>query len=209
MKFLRDHRQTVISDRMNKRNICTTLLLVALGLGACGGTESAAGVIETSAVESPAATEEATPVTDAAPQASVAANAPAEQPTTTEATPTEPTEPTRTETETASPSEAISAELEVLSVLRISLGAGSGEYDILIDRRPEGLNRFKVSTAGGDGYCNSQVLATQDTSDGVVITVLPDCGGTTFGVAWVHVDGRRSDIAYRDCSAGITYERTC
>lgn len=197
---------------MNKRSAYTALAALTLGLAACGGTDSAADVVETSAAAPPAPTEETTAATDPAPSTTDAADSPAEQPTTTEATATdspESTEPVTSEPEAASPSEVISTDLEMLSVLSISLGAGSGEYNILLDRLPEGFERFKVSTAGADGYCNSRVLDTQDAPDGVVVTVYPECAGTTFGVAWVHVDGRRSDITYRDCSSGITFETSC
>jgi hypothetical protein len=122
---------------------------------------------------------------------------------------------TTTTTTTATGGEAISTELELLSILAISAGAGSGEYDITLAGRPDGLERFKVSTAGTDGACNARVLDVQDTADGTVVSVLtspdPDdpCGGSTFGVAWVHADGRRSGITYRDCSAGITPTQRC
>ena len=112
-------------------------------------------------------------------------------------------------TTTAASGEVVSEDLEVLRLLRVSMGAGSGEYTLLVDQTPEGYERFKVSTSGADGYCNARILDVQTVPDGVAITVLPDCGGTTFGVAWVHVDGRRSDISYRDCSAGITMTTSC
>ena len=191
---------------MNTRIITTAIVALSVSLAACGGAESTAES-EVSATASPAVTTEAestadeTTVTDTAAPASTAA--PATTPATTDA----PEAPATTSA--PSSDESVDDELELVSVLAVSLGAGSGEYDILVDRSPDGLERFKVSTSGADGYCNAQILDTQSTADGVVITVLPDCGGTTFGVAWVHVDGRRSDIAYRDCSAGITYETDC
>lgn len=186
----------------------TTLALIALGLTACGGD-----------AESDTAQSTTTPVTESATASSTEPTSTTAAAETTETTgATETTATTETTGTTESPSstavpksstEVISTELEMLSVLGISLGAGSGEYDILVDRLPDGFERFKVSTAGADGYCNSRILATRVVPRGVVVTVYPECAGSTFGVAWVHVDGRRSDIAYRDCSAGITYETSC
>ena len=136
------------------------------------------------------------------------------EPTTTEAPTTEPTttesamaaeetnDPDTTDASTVATGEVISAELEMLSIRSVRIGAGSGERVIVVEQRPEGLERFKVSTSGSDGYCNAAILDVRDVADTVEITVLPSpdpevaCGGPTIGVAWVHEDGRRSDITY-------------
>lgn len=189
---------------MNTRTVTTAMIALSVSLAACGGAGSTAEP-EVSVTASPAVTTEAVSTADETTVADTAAPATTTAPTTTPAT----TDALEATTTAPSSDESVNDELELVSVRRISLGAGSGEYDILVDQSPDGLERFKVSTSGVDGYCNAQILDTQSTADGVVITVLPDCGGTTFGVAWVHVDGRRSDIAYRDCSAGITYDTAC
>lgn len=206
MRLLRFRASTALLNDMKNHVALTTLALIALGLTACGGDAES----DTAPPTTPPATESETEPTAASttePTSTMAA------PETTEITEiTETTGTTESPSSTAAPkssTEVISTELEMLSVLGISLGAGSGEYDVLVDRLPDGFERFKVSTAGADGYCNARILATQTVPRGVVVTVYPECAGSTFGVAWVHVDGRRSDIAYRDCSAGITYETSC
>lgn len=191
-----------------------TVALVALvGVGCSTSTDDAAAVSDSSAVETTAArsaTEVATtpaPETTAAPTtAAPTTAAPTTAAPSTTAAPTTTAPATST---TAASGEAISEDLALLELLRVSVGAGSGEYTLLVDQMPEGYERFKVSTSGADGYCNARILDVQTVPDGVAVTVLPDCGGTTFGVAWVHVDGRRSGISYRDCSAGITMTTSC
>ena len=186
-----------------KRSIPVLLAVITFGTTACSGggavTETTA-VSETTIVPATAATTETIAVTQttATPETTVATETTA-APATTVAPET-----------TVAGGEVISDELELLTITSIGLGAGSGEYKILIAERPDQLERFKVSTAGSDGFCNARILSTQIVPDGVVVTVLPgDCGGGTFGVAWVHTDGRRSGITYRTCSTGITYETAC
>lgn len=180
-----------------KRSIPVLLAVITFGTTACSGggavTETTA-VSETTIVPATAATTETIAVTQ-----TTAVTETTAAPATTVAPET-----------TVAGGEVISDELELLTITSIGLGAGSGEYKILIAERPDQLERFKVSTAGSDGFCNARILSTQIVPDGVVVTVLPgDCGGGTFGVAWVHTDGRRSGITYRTCSTGITYETAC
>ena len=138
----------------------------------------------------------------------------ATEPPTTESMATEPTTtdsvtvtedttvPETTDASAVATGEVISTELEMLSIRSVRIGAGSGERVIVVEQRPEGFERFKVSTSGSDGYCNAAILDVRDVADTVEITVLPSpdpevaCGGPTIGVAWVHEDGRRSDITY-------------
>ena len=177
--------------------------LFVLTLAACGGADSSDAVGDTTELPVVTSTLAATPVTTTTP--------PTTAPTTTTAPPTTAS----VTTTVAARREAIATELELLSIVSIGVGAGSGEVDIVIAERPEGLERFKVSTAGSDGACNARILDVRYTAGGAVVTVDPSpdpdqpCGGSTFGVAWVHVDGRRSGITYRTCSAGITLTQDC
>ncbi|MGA1034546.1 MAG: hypothetical protein ACO3VI_04455 [Ilumatobacteraceae bacterium] len=198
-----------------KRSIPVLLAVITFGTTACSGgdavTETTA-VSETTIVPATAATTETIAVTQTTAATETIAAPETIAVTQTTATPETTAAPATTvapET-TVAGGEVISDELELLTITSIGLGAGSGEYKILIAERPEQLERFKVSTAGSDGFCNARILSTQIVPDGVVVTVLPgDCGGGTFGVAWVHTDGRRSGITYRTCSTGITYETAC
>lgn len=177
-------------------------LVALVGVGCSTSTDDAAAVSDSSTVETTAAPSATEVATTPAPETTAA-------PTTAAPTTVAPTTSAPATSTTAASGEAISEDLELLELLRVSVGAGSGEYTLLVDQMPDGYERFKVSTSGADGYCNARILDVQTVSDGVAVTVLPDCGGATFGVAWVHVDGRRSGITYRDCSAGITMTTSC
>lgn len=190
------------------RSAMTVALVALVGVGCSTSTDDAAAVSDSSAVETTAARSATEVATTPAPETTAAPTtaAPTTVAPSTTAAPTTTAPATST---TAASGEAISEDLALLELLRVSVGAGSGEYTLLVDQMPEGYERFKVSTSGADGYCNARILDVQTVPDGVAVTVLPDCGGTTFGVAWVHVDGRRSGISYRDCSAGITMTTSC
>lgn len=199
------------SSRISARRLSIAVSVLSV-LTACGGAETTADLGQTTAaVEGsiPATTSTVpAPTTSPGPASTVAEMTTVPPETTTTTTMPETTT-------TATGGEVISNELELLTIVAISAGAGSGEFDITLAGRPDGLERYKVSTAGSDGACNSQILGVRGTAEGTVVTVLvspdPDvpCGGATFGVAWVHADGRRSDITYRDCSAGITSTQPC
>jgi hypothetical protein len=198
-----------------KRSIPVLLAVITFGTTACSGGGAVTvttAVSETTIVPATAATTETIAATQTTAVTETIAAPETIAVTQTTATPETTAAPTTTvapET-TVAGGEVISDELELLTITSIGLGAGSGEYKILIAERPDQLERFKVSTAGSDGFCNARILSTQIVPDGVVVTVLPgDCGGGTFGVAWVHTDGRRSGITYRTCSTGITYETAC
>ncbi|MGA0969747.1 MAG: hypothetical protein ACO3U0_00510 [Ilumatobacteraceae bacterium] len=207
-----------------RRTPLTALVLAALALGstACGSNDDAAtDTTDTTAAAVADDTAEDAEVSTAVPETTTPAAA---EPVTAEPTTAEPpttesmtTEPTTTESVTVTEDttvpettdasamatgEVISTELEMLSIRSVRIGAGSGERVIVVEQRPEGLERFKVSTSGSDGYCNAAILDVRDVADTVEITVLPSpdpevaCGGPTIGLAWVHEDGRRSDITY-------------
>jgi len=197
----------------------TALVLAALALGstACGSNDDAAtDTTDTTAAAVADDTAEDAEVSTAVPETTTPAAA---EPVTAEPTTAEPpttesmttesvtvtedtTVPETTDASAMATGEVISTELEMLSIRSVRIGAGSGERVIVVEQRPEGLERFKVSTSGSDGYCNAAILDVRDVADTVEITVLPSpdpevaCGGPTIGLAWVHEDGRRSDITF-------------
>lgn len=207
-----------------RRTPLTALVLAALVLGstACGSNDDAGtDTAETTTAVVADDTDDDAEVSTTAPATTLPGmSEPAEvEPTTTESPTTEPmttepmttepvmvveetTVPNTTDASTVGTGEVMSTELEMLSIRSVRIGAGSGERVIVIDQRPEGFERFKVSTSGSDGYCNAAILDVRDVADTVEITVLPSpdpevaCGGPTIGVAWVHEDGRRSNITY-------------
>jgi len=119
----------------------------------------------------------------------------------------ETTVPPTTSTTEAS-GEEMADELELIEILGISVGAGSGEYVVVVGNRPEGLERFKLSISGADGYCTPEQFNNQGSDNGngtYSIDWFSDtCGGSTVGVAWVHEDGRRSGISYHTCEGGVS-----
>ena len=110
--------------------------------------------------------------------------------------------PTTTTTEPPA-EEDIVEELELIEILGVRVGAGSGEYVVVVGNRPEGLERFKLSLSSADGYCTPEQFNNQgyDNGDGSYsIDWFSDtCGDRTIGVSWVHEDGRRSGISYHTC----------
>ena len=119
----------------------------------------------------------------------------------------ETTAPPTTSTTEAS-GEEMADELELIEILGIRVGAGSGEYSVVVNGRPEGFERFKLSLSGSDGYCTPEQFNNQGSqnADGTYsIDWFSDtCGGRTVGVAWVHEDGRRSGISYHTCEGGVS-----
>ena len=116
----------------------------------------------------------------------------------------ETTPPTTSTTEASG--EEMADELERITILGTRVGAGSGEFEVVVSGRPEGFERFKLSLSSADGYCTPEQFNNQgsDMGDGTVsIGWFSDtCGGSTVGVAWVHTDGRRSGISYHTCEGG-------
>lgn len=101
-----------------------------------------------------------------------------------------------------------------ITILAVQAGAGSGEMTILVDRKPPGWTRYKVSLDGPSGpSVRATILDVADSPSGVYITVLTDgyTGGIplTVAVSWVNGDGVTSAIAYATCSAGIPLSGSC
>ena len=113
-----------------------------------------------------------------------------------------------TTTTTDSSGEEMADELELIEILGIRVGGGSGEYAVVVRGRPAGFKRFKLSLSGSDGYCTPEQFNNQgyDNGDGTYsIDWFSDtCGGRTVGVPWVHEDGRRSGISYHTCEGGVS-----
>lgn len=127
----------------------------------------------------------------------------------------ETTVPPTTST-TEATGEEMADELELIEILGLGVGGGSGERVLHLGPLPEGLERIKVSVSGPDGYCNAYDHDWGGDETGAVITWLDspalDCqySTDTIGVAWVHEDGRRSGIAYhRFCSVSLQPSELC
>ena len=127
----------------------------------------------------------------------------------------ETTAPPTTST-TDSSGEEMADELELIEILGLGVGGGSGERVLHLGPLPGGLERFKVSGSGPDGYCNAYDYDWGGGETGGVITWLDspalDCqySTDTIGVAWVHEDGRRSGIAYhRFCAVSLQPSELC
>lgn len=127
----------------------------------------------------------------------------------------ETTVPPTTSTTEAS-GEEMADELELIQILGLGVGGGSGERVLHLGPLPGGLERIKVSVSGPDGYCNAYDFDWGGDETGGAITWLDspalDCqySTDTIGVAWVHEDGRRSGIAYhRFCSVSLQPSELC
>lgn len=127
----------------------------------------------------------------------------------------ETTAPPTTST-TEATGEEMADELELIEILGLGVGGGSGERVLHLGPLPEGLERIKVSVSGPDGYCNAYDYDWGGDETGGAITWLDspalDCqySTDTIGVAWVHEDGRRSGIAYhRFCSVSLQPSELC
>lgn len=62
--------------------------------------------------------------------------------------------PTTTTTELPAEEEIVE-ELELIEILGLGIGGGSGERVLYLGPIPDGLQRIKVSVSGPDGYCNA------------------------------------------------------
>jgi hypothetical protein len=123
--------------------------------------------------------------------------------------------PTTTTTELPAEEEIVE-ELELIEVLGLGVGGGSGERVLYLGPIPDGLQRIKVSVSGPDGYCNASDFDWGGDETGGSITWLDspalDCeySTDTVGVAWVHQDGRRSGISYHPlCSVSLQPSELC
>ena len=123
--------------------------------------------------------------------------------------------PTTTTTEPPAEEEIVE-ELELIEILGLGIGGGSGERVLYLGPIPDGLQRIKVSVSGPDGYCNASDFDWGGDDTGGSITWLDspalDCEylTDTVGVAWVHQDGRRSGISYHPlCSVSLQPSELC
>ena len=123
--------------------------------------------------------------------------------------------PTTTTTEPPAEEEIVE-ELELIEILGLGIGGGSGERVLYLGPIPDGLQRIKVSVSGPDGYCNASDYDWGGDETGGAITWLDspslDCeySTDTIGVAWVHQDGRRSGISYHPlCSVSLEPSELC
>ena len=123
--------------------------------------------------------------------------------------------PTTTTTEPPAKEEIVE-ELELIEILGLGIGGGSGERVLYLGPIPDGLQRIKVSVSGPDGYCNASDYDWGGDETGGAITWLDspalDCeySTDTVGVAWVHQDGRRSGIFYHPlCSVSLQPSELC
>jgi hypothetical protein len=123
--------------------------------------------------------------------------------------------PTTTTTELPAEEEIVE-ELELIEILGLGIGGGSGERVLYLGPIPDGLQRIKVSVSGPDGYCNASDFDWGGDETGGSITWLDspalDCeySTDTVGVAWVHQDGRRSGISYHPlCSVSLQPSELC
>jgi hypothetical protein len=195
---------------MSKKWIPSIFISAVIVLGACSKTAPAENTAADTDIGSPrSATSE--PLTTSRPEAT---SPPDEAPTTTVPPTAVATSGTDAPTTTDAPGTL--AELAPLTISGVSVGAGSGEFSIGIDRLPSDLDHISVSTNDGDISCNHPVLDIQEAPEGAVVTIFTwDCGSpalaqpATFGISWTHFDGRRSPIAYRSCPAGITFVDPC
>lgn len=130
--------------------------------------------------------------------------------TVTESTTTESTAVPETSTSVQEEAEG----LEQVEILSIGAGGGSGEMTIVVDEKPEGWARFKVSLDGPDSTSmRAKVLDVQDIGSGVAIIVsTADYSGgapLTVAVSWANEADITSSIAYAKCSNGVPLTGDC
>lgn len=221
----------VMVEHMRIRSI-PAISIAAVALVACSAdVEVVVDGAETVEAEAPAAEPAAEPADDSSTQSDTEAEA--DTATTVETTAVdaeddadsssaeseeevvETTVPPTTSTTEAS-GEEMADELELIEILGLGVGGGSGERVLHLGPLPEGLERIKVSVSGPDGYCNAYDFDWGGDETGGAITWLDspalDCqySTDTIGVAWVHEDGRRSGIAYhRFCSVSLQPSELC
>jgi len=144
-----------------------------------------------------------------------------------EATSTTTPPPTTTST-TEPPAEEIAEELELLEIIGLGTAQQTsfGDRQLYFESYPDGLDRLKISVANADGYCSvrdyqityglSSAPSDDLFSQGFSVVfpeIVPDCeleNYGTIGVAWVHVDGRRSGISFHPfCAVSDLYYELC
>lgn len=128
------------------------------------------------------------------------------------------TEPTTTETtaapETSTSLEEVAEGLAPIEILSVGAGGGSGEMTIVVDEKPEGWARFKVSLDGPDSSSmRAKILDVQDIGSGVAIIVSTAeySGGApmTVAVSWANEADVTSALAYAKCSNGVPLSGNC
>ena len=127
-----------------------------------------------------------------------------------ESTPTESTTPPETSTSLEEETEG----LDPIEILRVGAGGGSGEMTIVVDEKPEGWARFKVSLDGpNSSSMRAKILDVQDMGSGVAIIVSTAeySGGApmTVAVSWANDDDVTSALAYTKCSNGVPLSGNC
>lgn len=127
-----------------------------------------------------------------------------------ESTPTESTTPPETSTSLEEETEG----LDPIEILSVGAGGGSGEMTIVVDEKPEGWARFKVSLDGpNSSSMRATILDVQDMGSGVAIIVSTAeySGGApmTVAVSWANDDDVTSALAYTKCSNGVPLSGNC
>ena len=127
-----------------------------------------------------------------------------------ESTPTESTTPPETSTSLEEETEG----LDPIEILRVGAGGGSGEMTIVVDEKPEGWARFKVSLDGpNSSSMRATILDVQDMGSGVAIIVSTAeySGGApmTVAVSWANDANVTSALAYAKCSNGVPLSGNC
>ena len=127
-----------------------------------------------------------------------------------ESTPTESTTPPETSTSLEEETEG----LDPIEILSVGAGGGSGEMTIVVDEKPEGWARFKVSLDGpNSSSMRAKILDVQDMGSGVAIIVSTAeySGGApmTVAVSWANDDDVTSALAYTKCSNGVPLSGNC
>lgn len=128
------------------------------------------------------------------------------------------TEPTSSEStavaETTTTLEEEAKGLEPIEILSVGAGGGSGEMTIVVDEKPEGWVRFKVSLDGPDSSSmRAKILDVQDIGSGVAIIVsTADYSGgapMTVAVSWANDADVTSALAYAKCANGVPLSGNC
>ena len=127
-----------------------------------------------------------------------------------ESTPTESTTPPETSTSLEEETEG----LDPIEILSVGAGGGSGEMTIVVDEKPEGWARFKVSLDGpNSSSMRATILDVQDMGSGVAIIVSTAeySGGApmTVAVSWANDANVTSALAYAKCSNGVPLSGNC
>ena len=116
--------------------------------------------------------------------------------------------------ETSTSLEEVAQGLDPVEILSVGAAGGSGEMTIVVDEKPEGWARFKVSLDGPDSTSmRAKILDVQDIGSGVAIIVSTAeySGGApmTVAVSWANDDDVTSALAYAECSNGVPLSGNC